>query len=75
MIISTEGRIGRNSRANNNTAIDIHIMKASRLRPTQLSICKEEFRIELNITFQQVQKYGCGGKRRNWLVPIKKMNI
>ena len=57
MVISTEDSIERNFRVTNNNAIDMHVGKRVRLRCTLLVMSREQLGTELNITFQQVQKY------------------
>ena len=57
MVISTEGSMERNFRITNNNAIDMHVGKRVRLRRTLLGMSQEQHGTELNITFQQVQKY------------------
>ena len=47
----------RNFRITNNNAIDLHVGKRLRLRRTLLGMSQEQLGAELNITFQQVQKY------------------
>ena len=63
MVISTEDSIERNFRIINNNAIDMHVDKRVRLRRTLLGMSQEQLRTELNITFQQVQKYERGANR------------
>ena len=63
MVISTEGSIERNFRITNNNAIDMHVGKRVRLRRTLLGMSQEQLGTELNITFQQVQKYERGANR------------
>ena len=60
MVISTEDSIERNFRITNNNAIDMHVGKRVRLRRTLLGMSQEQLGTELNITFQQVQKYEWG---------------
>ena len=57
MGISTEDSIERNFRITNNNEIDMHVGKRVRLRRTLLGMSQEQLGTELNITFQQVQKY------------------
>ena len=57
MVISTEDSIERNFRIINNNAIDMHVGKRVRLRRTLLGMSQGRLGTELNITFQQVQKY------------------
>jgi transcriptional regulator with XRE-family HTH domain len=47
----------RHFRITNNNAIDMHVGKRLRLRHTLLGMSQEQLGAELNITFQQVQKY------------------
>ena len=47
----------RHFRITNNNAIDLHVGKRLRLRRTLLGMSQEQLGTELNITFQQVQKY------------------
>ena len=63
MVISTEDSIERNFRIINNNAIDMHVVKCLRLRRTLLGMSQEQLRTELNITFQQLQKYERGANR------------
>jgi transcriptional regulator with XRE-family HTH domain len=63
MAISTEDNIERNFRITNNNAIDMHVGKRVRLRRTLLGMSQEQLGTELNITFQQVQKYERGANR------------
>ena len=63
MVISTEDSIERNFRITNNNAIDMHVGKRVRLRRTLLGMSQEQLGTELNITFQQVQKYERGANR------------
>jgi len=63
MVISTEDSIERNFRITNNNAVDMHVGKRVRLRRTLLGMSQEQLGTELNITFQQVQKYERGANR------------
>ena len=63
MVISTEDSIERNFRITNNNAIDMHVGKWVRLRRTLPRMSQEQLGTELNITFQQVQKYERGANR------------
>jgi transcriptional regulator with XRE-family HTH domain len=63
MVISTEDTIERNFRITNNNAIDMDVGKRVRLRRTLLGMSQEQLGTELNITFQQVQKYERGANR------------
>ena len=47
----------RHFQITNNNAIDMHVGKRLRLRRTLLGMSQEQLGTELNITFQQVQKY------------------
>ena len=53
----------RHNRITNNNAIDLHVGKRLRLRRTLLGMSQEQLGAELNITFQQVQKYERGANR------------
>ena len=53
----------RNFRITNNNDIDMHVGKRVRLRRTLLGMSQEQLGTELNITFQQVQKYERGANR------------
>ena len=53
----------RNFRITNNNAIDKHVGRRARLRRTLLGMSQEQLGAELNITFQQVQKYERGANR------------
>ena len=55
--------MGRNFGITNNNAIDMHVGKRVRLRRTLPGMSQEQLGIELNITFQQVQKYERGANR------------
>jgi transcriptional regulator with XRE-family HTH domain len=63
MVISTENSIERNFRIANNNAIYMYVNKMVRLRRTLLGMSQEQLGTELNITFQQVQKYERGPNR------------
>ena len=56
-------QVVRNFRITNNNAIDMHVGKRIRLRRTLLGMSQEQLGTELNITFQQVQKYERGANR------------
>ena len=58
-----EERTERNFRITNNNAVDLHVGKRVRLRRTLLRMSQEQLGTELNITFQQVQKYERGANR------------
>jgi transcriptional regulator with XRE-family HTH domain len=58
-----EERTERNFRITNNNAVDMHVGKRVRLRRTLLGMSQEQLGTELNITFQQVQKYERGANR------------
>ena len=60
MVISTEDSIERNFRITNNNVIEMHVGKRVRLRSTLHGMSQEQLGTELNITFQQVQKYERG---------------
>ena len=53
----------RNFRITNKNAIDKHVGRRVRLRRTLLGMSQEQLGAELNITFQQVQKYERGANR------------
>ena len=55
--------VERHHRITNKNAIDLHLGKRLRLRRTLLVMRQEQLGAELNITFQQVQKYECGANR------------
>ena len=57
MVISTEDSIERNFRITNNNVIEMHVGKRVRLRRALIGMSKVQLGTELNITFQQVQKY------------------
>ena len=63
MAISKDDIVERNFRITNNNAIDMHVGKRVRLRRTLLGMSQEQLGTELNVTFQQVQKYERGA---NW---------
>ena len=58
-----ESPLERNFRITNNNAIDKHVGKRVRLRRTLLGLSQEQLGAELNVTFQQVQKYERGANR------------
>ena len=58
-----EERTERSFRITNNNAVDMHVGKRVRLRRTLLGMSQEQLGTELNITFQQVQKYERGANR------------
>ena len=58
-----ESPLERNFRITNNNAIDKHVGKRVRLRRTILGFSQEQLGAELNVTFQQVQKYERGANR------------
>jgi transcriptional regulator with XRE-family HTH domain len=60
MAISKDDIVERNFRITNNNAIDMHVGKRVRLRRTLLGMSQEQLGAELNVTFQQVQKYERG---------------
>jgi transcriptional regulator with XRE-family HTH domain len=55
--------VERHHRITTNNAIDLHVGKRLRLRRTPLGLSQEQLGAELNITFQQVQKYERGANR------------
>jgi transcriptional regulator with XRE-family HTH domain len=61
--MKAEAQNEKNYRITNNNAIDMHVGKRVRLRRTLLGMSQEQLGGELNITFQQVQKYERGGNR------------
>ena len=63
MAISRDDIVERNCRITNNNAIDMHVGKRVRLRRTLLGMSQEQLGAELNVTFQQVQKYERGANR------------
>jgi transcriptional regulator with XRE-family HTH domain len=63
MAISKDDIVERNFRITNNNAIDMHVGKRVRLRRTLLGMSQEQLGAELNVTFQQVQKYERGANR------------
>ena len=56
-------QVEKNFRVTNNHAIDMHVGKRIRLRRTLLGMSQEQLGSELDITFQQVQKYERGANR------------
>lgn len=58
-----EERTEKNFRITNNNAVDMHVGKRVRLRRTLLGLSQDQLGTELNITFQQVQKYERGANR------------
>ena len=44
--------VERHHRITNNNAIDLHVSKRLRLRPTLVGMSQEQLDAELNITFQ-----------------------
>src|SRR5210317_2585259 len=63
MAISKGDIVERNFRITNNNAIDMHVGKRVRLRRTLLGMSQEQLGAELNVTFQQIQKYERGANR------------
>ncbi len=63
MAVSRDDEVERNFRITNNNAIDMHVGKRVRLWRTLLGMSQEQLGAELNITFQQVQKYERGANR------------
>ena len=55
--------VERHHRIPPNDAIALHVGKRLRLRRTLLGMSQEQLGAELNITFQQVQKYERGANR------------
>ena len=53
-----DSTLDKNFRVTNNNAVDVHVGKRVRLRRTLLGMSQEQLGASLNITFQQVQKYG-----------------
>ena len=62
--------VERHHRITNNNAIDLHVGKRVRLRRTLLGLSQEQLGAELNITFQQVQKYERGGQPHQRISPV-----
>jgi len=58
-----DGSSERNFRITNNNAIDMHVGKRVRLRRTLMGMSQEQLGANLDITFQQVQKYERGSNR------------
>ncbi|MEK9745162.1 MAG: helix-turn-helix domain-containing protein [Candidatus Puniceispirillum sp.] len=58
-----DGSGERNFRITNNNAIDMHVGKRVRLRRTLMGMSQEQLGANLDITFQQVQKYERGSNR------------
>ena len=63
MAISKDAIVERNFHITNNNSIDMHVGKRVRLRRTLLGMSQEQLGAELNVTFQQVQKYERGANR------------
>ena len=63
MAISKDDIVERNFRITNNNAIDMHVGKRVRLGRTLLGMSQEQLGAELNVAFQQVQKYERGANR------------
>lgn len=61
--MAEQAQVERNYRITNNNAIDLHVGQRVRLRRTLLGMSQEQLGAELNITFQQVQKYERGTNR------------
>ena len=53
----------RNYMVTNNNAVDVHVGSRIRLRRTLMGMSQEQLGQQLNITFQQVQKYERGANR------------
>ena len=58
-----ESPLERSFRITNNNAIDKHVGKRVQLRRTLFGLSQEQLGAELNVTFQQVQKYERGANR------------
>ena len=58
--MTKDAPVERHHRITNHNAIDLHVGKRVRLRRTLLGLSQEQLGAELNITFQQVQKYERG---------------
>ena len=63
MAVSRDDIVERIFRIASNNAIDMHVGKRVRLRRTLLGMSQEQLGAELNVTFQQVQKYERGANR------------
>jgi transcriptional regulator with XRE-family HTH domain len=61
--LAATDQVEKNFRVTNNNAIDMHVGKRIRLRRTLLGMSQEQLGSELDITFQQVQKYERGANR------------
>ena len=61
--MNQDAPVERHHRITNNNAIDLHVGQRVRLRRTLLGLSQEQLGAELNITFQQVQKYERGANR------------
>ena len=57
MAVSKDDIVKRNFRITNNNEIDMHFGKRVRLRRTLSGMSQGQLGAELNVTFQQVQKY------------------
>jgi len=55
--------VDKNFMITNNNAVDVHVGQRIRRRRTLLGLSQEQLASELNITFQQVQKYERGSNR------------
>jgi len=53
----------KNFMITNNNAVDVHVGQRIRRRRTLLGMSQEQLGAELNVTFQQVQKYERGSNR------------
>ena len=75
MVISTEDSIDRNFKFINGNAIDKLVWKRTYLWRALLGMSQRHFDIELNATFQQVQKNEpCACRISNWrLLDISQM--
>jgi DNA-binding XRE family transcriptional regulator len=63
MAISKDYIVERNFCITNNKAIDMHLGKRVRWHQAVLGMSQEQLGAELNVTFQQVQKYERGANR------------
>ena len=57
MAVSKDDIAEQNFRITNNNEIDMHFGKRARLRRTLSGMSQGQLAAELNVTFQQVQKY------------------
>ena len=63
MPVSKDDVVEQNFRITNNNAIDMQFGKRMRLRRKLHGMGQEQLGAELNVTVQQVQKYGRGANR------------